>query len=130
MRLEGGDILESMIVVSGATGFIGRRVVGELVKKNRPEGILCLVWKKNNHREQAGRKWLRRVGVKLKEIDLLDKRSLTDLPQSPRLVFHLAATTDTALADHSCNDIGTINLVEALGPSKKTHFVYEVRRIQ
>lgn len=113
-----------MIVVTGATGFIGQRLVSLLVKKHKPKEICCLVWNKNTPKEVAGRKFLKKLGVKIEKIDLLDKNGLMNLSQTPRLVFHLAATTDTALSDHSCNDVGTSNLVEALRPNKKTHFVH------
>lgn len=113
-----------MILVTGATGLIGLRVVNLLAKKYDPAEILCLVWEIRNAKELAARKNLKRLGVKMREIDLLDTESLVGLPSDPKLVFHLAATTDTALPDHRCNDIGTRNLVEALNMGNKTHFVY------
>jgi len=113
-----------MIVVTGATGFIGQRLVALLVKEYKPNEIWCLVWRKNNPREIDGRRFLKKLGVGLIKIDLLDKDSLEGLPKNPKLVFHLAATTDTALPDHSCNNLGTENLVTALEMNEKTHFVY------
>lgn len=113
-----------MIVVTGATGFIGQRLISLLVKEYKPGDILCLVWNRNNPRELAARKFLKKLGVKIKLVDLLDRDSLTELPENPKVVFHLAATTDTALSDHRCNNLGTKNLISSLKMVRSTIFVH------
>src|SRR6185295_19043888 len=43
----------------------------------------------------------------------------------PRKIFHLASNTDTSASDHSINDVGTTNLLNALGPlGPSTHFIF------
>src|SRR5205814_10320653 len=67
-----------------------------------------------------GRARLRRVAV-----DLATKEGLDRLPTSPHRIFHLAGSVETADDDHRCNDVGTRNLVEALGPlTAETHFIH------
>lgn len=111
-------------MVTGATGFIGQRLIPLLIKKYKTSEILCLVWNINTPREIEARKILKKLGVKIELVDLLDKDSLPELPKNPRFVFHLAATTDTALSDHRCNDLGTKNLISSLRMDQSTVFVH------
>lgn len=114
-----------MVIVTGATGFIGRRVVKLLVKRYKPSSILCLIWKKDNELEISGRKILSDLGVKIHRIDLVTKASLEPILKTPNVVIHLAGNTDTYSSDYSCNDKGTKNLLECLkGLNSKTHFVH------
>jgi dolichol-phosphate mannosyltransferase len=116
------------IIVTGATGFIGRRLVDELVKYYDRNEIVCLVrpqTQADSHKEKSGREKLRRLGLSICEGDLLTGQGLQGLPRSPRLVFHLASITDTAAQDHSINDVGTKNLFEAIGPlNKDAHVIF------
>lgn len=111
-------------MVTGATGFIGQRLIPLLIKGYNPREILCLVWNKDTPRELAARKFLKKLGVVLRLVDLVDKNTLIDLPENPKVVFHLAATTDTAKWDHRCNNIGTRNLVSSLTLGESTTFIY------
>jgi len=113
-----------MIVVTGATGFIGQRLIPLLIKEYKTKEILCLIWKRRNLRELKARKYLKKFGVMVKLIDLTDAKTLVDLPKNPELVFHLAATTDTALPDHRCNNLGTKNLLSSLEMNRGTIFVH------
>ena len=57
--------------------------------------------------------------------DLVTGKGLAKLPGKTKIVFHLAATTDTAKRDQRCNDVGTKNLLAAIpGIGRETHFVY------
>ncbi len=93
-----------MILVTGASGFIGRKL-SPLIRKGHPEEkIFILNEKKHN---------------------LVTGKGLDLIPADPRLIFHLAAATDTSKGDQRCNDIGMINLIKHLpkiGP--KTHFIF------
>ena len=52
-------------------------------------------------------------------------KNLGKIPDSPRLIIHMAAATDTAKSDQRCNDIGTSNLIKKLkNIGQKTHFVF------
>lgn len=93
-----------MIIITGANGFIGSYLTSLVQKKYKGEKIFLLTQDK---------------------FDLVTGKNLDKIPGNPRLIIHLAATTDTSKVDQSCNDIGTKNLLNTLpniGP--KTHFVY------
>lgn len=114
-----------MIVITGATGFIGQRLLRKLVKLNSPERILALGWSNNPKKESEFlAKFRHDFGVKTLPVDLLTKENLINLPRSSGLVFHLAGTTDTASSDFSSNDFGTKNLLKALSPNKNTHIIF------
>jgi nucleoside-diphosphate-sugar epimerase len=115
-----------MILVTGATGFVGRRLVAQLVESYGRAEIVCLVHPEfHSPKEKSGRENLTRLGLTVVEADLLTGQGLERLPKSPRMVFHLASCTDTSYPDHSINDVGTRNLVEATGPlGRGTHFIY------
>lgn len=106
-----------MYLVTGATGYIGRRLIRLLVERYKKENILCLVRPTDGtQKEQTGLENLRSLGVRTYEADLLSPETLTRVPKSPEAVFHLASCTDTSAKDHSINDVGTRNLFEAIGP--------------
>lgn len=105
-----------MILVTGANGFIGQKLVERLLKKYPSEQIVCLV---------HGQPILAKIPrLKIIPIDLVTKHNLNKVPVSPRLVFHLAGTTDTSKRDHRCNDEGTQNLIKRLKVGPKSHFIY------
>lgn len=106
-----------MILFTGATGYIGRRLIGLLCGQYPSSQIVCLVRPQiDSDKERSGLAHLKELNVKIVEGDLLDKNSLRNLPRSPKLLFHLASCTDTSALDHSINDVGTKNLLEAIGP--------------
>lgn len=114
-----------MILVTGATGFIGKRLVSLLVKKYKPSSILCLGWNKNNEMEIEGRETLSKLGVRIKKIDLVTSSGMEAISKTPKLVIHLAGATDTSSSNYDCNDKGTKNLLGCLkrmGP--QTHFIH------
>jgi nucleoside-diphosphate-sugar epimerase len=115
---------KNTIVVTGATGFIGLRLLKKLVKKYQASDITCLVWNKNSVMEKRGRRELGKLKVKIQKIDLSTGYGLKNIPKSPKIVIHLASTTDTANSDFSCNDTGTANLIKALKLNKNSHFFY------
>jgi len=93
-----------MILITGASGFIGNKVLPLLNNKYPNEEIFVLNEKKHN---------------------LVTGRGLDKIPVNPRLIIHLAAATDTSKPDQRCNNFGTQKLIEhitQIGP--KTHFVF------
>ena len=116
------------IIITGATGFIGRRLIKELLKHYPAENILCLIKDNisdNDELEMSGRKILRDLNIKTREIDLPSGRGLNDLQVKADIVFHLGASTESGDKDHSCNDRGTKNLLIALSPiDPETKFIF------
>lgn len=114
-----------MIIVTGATGFIGRRVVARLVAEYPEREVVCLVRDADNALELTGREVLARLGVRTLKVDLVTGRGLEAVPKSPGLVINLAANTDTEDRDHSCNDVGLRNLFRAVAPlGAGAHFLH------
>lgn len=116
------------IIVTGATGFIGRRLIKELLKHYPVNKILCLIKDNiadNYELELSGRKILKDLNIKTREIDLVSGKGLDYLPVNPKIIFHLGASTESGAKDHSCNDIGTKNLLNAFpGINNETKFIF------
>ena len=115
-----------IIIVTGATGFVGRRLIRILVETYGVSNILCLAYDQaDNELERTGRSILNELGVQFIPVDLVTGRGLENVPKSPKMVFHLASNTETGASDHSINDIGTKNLLEAISPMQpNSHFVF------
>ena len=116
----------SLVLVTGATGFVGRRLIRLLADKFGPEQIVCLAYDQaDNDLERSGRRILDELGIRYIPVDLVSGRGLDKAPKSPDYVFHFAANTDTADPDHRVNDIGTANLLNAIGPlGSNCHFLF------
>ena len=113
------------VLITGITGFVGRRLIQVLIRKHPKNNILCLIRNNSNPLEDSGRKILNKLKVYTRKIDLLDPKTLKNLPKNPVLIIHLAAETDTGKPYHLVNSQGVINLCNALGKlDKDTHFVY------
>lgn len=111
-------------ILTGASGFIGRRLA-ERLRSDRPDAILkCLVKETEDAFGRSG-------------VELLLSRSLRPIPTElvkgvglemltrPDALFHLAANTHTWEQDHSCNDLGTRNLIQLLQPlGPRNHVVF------
>lgn len=115
-----------MILVTGATGFIGREFIKLLVQKVDKKNILCLVYDKcDNELERTGRKNLDNLGISYLPIDLVSGTGMKKIPKSPNIIFHLASVTITASRDHRVNDVGTRNLINSIQPIKPgMNFIY------
>lgn len=116
-----------MVIITGANGFVGQHLVPLAKRYFGASNILCLVTKtiKEKPLEDNGLKILKENDLETLEVDLVTGKNLDKLPKKPRLVIHLAANTDTSKPDHRANDLGTKNLIMAIGPlDKNTHIIY------
>ena len=113
-----------MIIVSGASGFIGRRLAAQLRAQQPGADLRCLVRENDDAFGQSGVRHLKSNSVVPIQSDLVACRGLSGL-QSLEIVFHLAANTHTWEPDQRCNDIGTENLIRAVSPlGPESHFIF------
>jgi len=113
------------VLITGAEGFIGKRLSAKFLRNYNPRDILLLVKKDNNQKIKELKRIIRGKRVEVKEVDLVSKSDLKNLKVFPKVLIHLAASTETSSKDHRANDIGTINLFEALNiKDENTHVVY------
>jgi nucleoside-diphosphate-sugar epimerase len=114
-------------LVTGATGFIGRRVVRRLIELDGPEAVVCLVKPPATPLEAAALESFRARGVRLLDGDLLNQPVSAEPPPRVDRVFHLAANIDTDAAERDLlvNHAGTRNLLDWLAPvSRGIRVVY------
>jgi nucleoside-diphosphate-sugar epimerase len=105
-------------LVTGGTGFIGRRLVDHLLDRYGAGAVTCLVKPSTKPAEAAAVARYERLGVTLLRGDLLDTPVCAVPPPRVDVVFHLAANidTDTPESEHRVNDRGTANLLDWLAP--------------
>lgn len=102
-----------MVLVTGATGFIGRYLVAELLKENYEVGILL-------HKTPVPPNWLSNNYVKVFKVDITQEGDFSVIPKDIEIeaVFHLAAyipSVDDLSYFKKCIDvncIGTHNLLK------------------
>ena len=115
------------ILVTGSTGFIGRRLIRRLLKDIGPDSVACLVKAAATPAEAGALDRYRSMGLRLIEGDLVNEPVTGETPPAVDLVFHLAANIDTDATEHDArvNDAGTRNLLDWLQPvSRGARFVY------
>lgn len=106
------------VLITGAGGFIGKRLVKKITKLYKPSEIMYFM-----KTTELGS--VNMPGIKVEKVDLVTKEGMEDLKISPRIIFHLAASTETSEEDHRANNLGTKNLLRVLGGiNKNTHFIY------
>lgn len=112
------------ILVTGATGFVGKVLIKKLVKKFGNKKILCLVYNQNSHLELEGRSLLDKLGVSYIRVNLTDLRTIPKFEKEQQLVIHLAAETDTSKRNHMVNYVGVKNLYDSLKSMNNCHFIH------
>ncbi len=107
------------ILVTGATGFIGRRLMAHLLQRFGAASITCVVHASNKPGEAEAVDGFQRAGVTLLTGDLTKTPLADAAPPAVDVVFHLAANidTDTPEEEHRINDRGTANLLAWLRPT-------------
>lgn len=110
-------LLNVRVLVTGATGFIGRRLLMQLVRRFGARSIACLVHQAELGTEKLRRATLSHEGVRLIPGDLTEPSVAAESPPPVDVVFHLAANIDTHASERAAqvNDVGTANLLAWLG---------------
>ncbi len=114
-------------LVTGATGFIGRRVVRQLLMAHGPQSVICLVKPPASALEAEALESFRSAGVQLIEGDLTTTGVTMTAAPRVDVVLHLAANIDTDARepDLQVNHLGTANLLDWLRPvSSAVRIVY------
>jgi len=106
------------VLVTGATGFIGRHLVEQLVRQGRD--VRCLV------RKTSDISRLKRLGVELSYGDLLNRESLEAIVQDVSIIYHLAGEVYSAKKrDYAVVNInGTKNLLTCCVGKNIEKFIY------
>lgn len=102
-------------LVTGASGFIGRRLAARLDDMDSSCDLQCLVKNVESGFCQSGLDILASRQIRVTRVDLVSGAGLSELIR-PSVLFHLAGNTHTWEQDHSCNDRGTENVLSAVGP--------------
>ncbi|MFW9876716.1 MAG: NAD-dependent epimerase/dehydratase family protein [Candidatus Thorarchaeota archaeon] len=108
------------ILVTGATGFIGKNLVGSLVKKNHK--VICLIRKTS---KKADIDYLKKIKVQLFYGDITKKENLSDSFNNIDVIYHLAGILgdfNTSKEDYYKTHVqGTKNLLKFC---KNQKFIY------
>jgi nucleoside-diphosphate-sugar epimerase len=118
MNSSAGSPPAPRFLVTGGTGFIGRRLLERLITDYGAASIVCLVLPPASPLEQAALDRLRARGVCLISGDLNDPAVSTCAAPPVDIVLHLAANIDTAAREPALrvNDLGTTRLLDWLRP--------------
>ena len=112
------------ILVSGASGFIGRRVSARFHAERSDTNLCCLVKANEDPFCRAGIEFLQSQSIRVTPTELVAGIGIEKLPR-PDLLLHFAANTHTWERDHACNDVGTENLIRSISPlGANSHVVF------
>src|SRR6516162_8370407 len=107
---------EDPILVTGAAGFIGRRVVGDLLARGF-RNIRCLVRSSSRIQtlDRLRERWPFATGFEVVKGNLLSPADCASVSRGAAIIYHLAAGTGTkSFPDAFMNSVvATRNLVEA-----------------
>lgn len=110
------------ILITGATGFIGSRLTNKLIKSGLE--VSCITRKASSERVKG----LKNLGAKIYHGNIMDEKSLKNLPTDIDVVYHLAALLDHTFSSYApyfqTNVKGTKNLVERFLDSNVKKFVF------
>lgn len=108
---------DEKVLVTGGTGFLGKRLVELLVKEGYPVRVLA--------RKLANIEPLKKIGVEIFYGDVADKKSLSEAFEGINVVIHAAAGTSGSKKDSETGTIqGTQNVISLCEEYKIKKLVY------
>ena len=114
------------ILVTGATGFIGKHLIIELVSKSHK--VRCLV-RKTSRKEDVN--YLKKLKVGLVYANLVEQKMLKNIANNIDVVIHLAGIGNINAVSHKyylqykkINVVGTENLLEECKKAKVKKFIH------
>ena len=111
------------ILITGATGFIGKNLVPELVSKSHK--VRCLV-RKTSRKEDIN--YLKKLKVELFNGDLINKKSLKGICRGIDIVYHLTGVLGSFNASEKLmfdiNVRGTENILNESKEGKVKKFIF------
>ena len=113
--------MNERFLVTGGTGFIGRRLVARLAAEHGASSVACLVGPAAFPAEAEALATNRTLGIRLIEGDLLGAPVSAEAPPASAFVFHLAASLDLGAPESRLrvNDEGTRRLLQWLDRAAK-----------
>ncbi len=114
-------------LVTGGTGFIGRRVVTQLLAQHPATDVVCLVKRSTIPAEMDALARFQAAGIRIIDGDLDDSSVSREAAPKTDYILHLAANIDTALPEEQIrvNDLGVEHLLDWLAPvSRGARIVY------
>jgi nucleoside-diphosphate-sugar epimerase len=108
---------QKIVLITGATGFIGRHLAKKFVEKG--EKIRCLV---RTSSPKIAVDYLNKLDVELAYGELTDKDTLIKAVEGIKVVYHLGGGGRVGMSKEVCNKInvdGTRNILEACIESRK-----------
>lgn len=107
-------IEEKTILITGATGFVGKRLTENLLSTCKDVNIRCLVHDPSNAKKIAG------LPVKKVTGDMASLSKMREVVSGCNIVVHCAMNID----EYSVNVKGTSNLLKAASEASVERFVY------
>jgi len=106
------------ILLTGATGYIGKRLLPVLVKKGYH--VVCCVRDKNRFSPPEPL----RKSIEVVEVDFLDKKTLDNIPDDIDGAYYLMHSMSTSAQYEKLEQEAARNFREALDKNKVRHVVY------
>lgn len=106
------------VLVTGSTGFIGRRLVRRLLAEFGVDNVVGFSRRPVSPLESDALEFQRSLGMRTIVGDLVNSPATVEPPPPAEIIFHLAANIDTDApdADLRVNDVGTSHLLDWLKP--------------
>lgn len=106
------------ILLTGANGYIGKRLLPELISKGHQ--VICCVRDKNRFNPPPS--FLNKI--KIIEVDFLDKHSLKSIPTDIDGAYYLMHSMSTSKNYEKLEKLSAKNFREAINETKVEHVIY------